>query len=223
MTIDMLSTLSSLMIVRTDGEDTPDPTVAFSIKVAAGDVDACANGTSAIDAEVTGNTDFSSTDVSTDEATMSQSAVDIINSGAFSLCASATASVDVDLSLDEISMSMSVAGDCDEPEDHAGVWVGEYTCDDVCDGYSTTTPSTPIELTITQSGNAAIYTSDNSIYFGTVCGNTFSHWGVGSGYSEYGTFTRTGDTTATKTSTWTSTNEQNCGGTCSDTLELQSN
>lgn len=219
--IDLAATLDNLTIVRTDGDDTPDPTVEISLLVAAGNVpDACTNGTQALQAEITGNADFSTTSVSADDDTMPQSAVDIINSGAFTLCTTATSSVDAEMTLSGLSVSFGFTGNCAAPEDLEGVWIGDYSCDDNCQG-SPSTEEGQVEITVTQSGGTAIYRDDGgAVYIGSVCGNDFRHLGLGNGYFEYGTLTRTGATTATKSSTWVSLITPQCGGTCSDTLTL---
>lgn len=219
--IDLEGTLQNLTILRVDGGTSPDPTVDFTLRVAAGDdPGACTGGTQALRMEVVGNEDFSSTDVSVDEGIMPQSALDILNSGNFTLCGTMTSSVDADLTFAGIDASFGFGENGEPPQDMAGVWGGTYYCDDVCDGISSTTPMIPIELTITQSEGTAIYWSDSAVYIGSVSGASFRHIGFGPGYFEYGTFTLTGDTTAEKISYWESLYEVNCGGTCYDDLTL---
>lgn len=222
--IDPTATLSNITIIRTDGGTSPSPTVDLSLLVAAGnDVGACSSGTQAFRAEITGSADFSSSSISAGETTMPQNAVDIINSGSFTLCTSATSSVDANLTTTGIGLSFGFAANCATSQDLAGVWVGDYTCNDNCQG-SISSESGSVEITIAQSGGTAIYQDDSgATYIGSVCETSFSHLGLGGGYFESGTFTRTGPTTATKSSTWVSTSIPQCGGTCSDTLTLTSN
>jgi len=225
--IDLSETLSRLSITRTDGGASPDPTVEFELLVAAGDKrgGACAGGTQALRTTVAGtgngNTDFSSTAVSVDESTMPQGALDLINAGAFTMCASALSTVDANVTLSGLGLAFGFDGACEAPEGLAGVWAGDYSCDD-CQGGPITEADT-VELRITQSGDTAIYQDDGgATYVGNVCGSGFHHLGLGAGYFEYGTFTRTGPTTAVKSSTWVSTIGPG-GGCCADTLTLSPN
>lgn len=220
--INSKATLKNITITRTDNSAIQDPTVDFKLSVAAGDAPgACASGTGteAFQAKITGNEDFSSTDVSADKITMSQDALDIISSRDFTLCTNATSTVDVDLTISGINMSFSVEQDCDAQQDLAGTWTGTFYCEDVCDGISSTTPVSDIELTITQSNGAAIYIDDGgAFYYGDVCASSFQHSGFGSSYYEWGTVTQTGPDTAKKVSTWVDFDNPSCGGTCYDTL-----
>lgn len=223
-TLDLSATLSQLTIQRTDGGSTPSPTVELSLRVAAGDdtVGACSGGTEALSAVITGDATFATKSVSPSEAKVPQSAIDVINTGAFTLCASAVSSVDAQLSLGGVTASFGFDDTCDPAQDLAGVWTGDYSCDNFCGGANT--DSGQVQITIKQAGRTAIYWDDSgAVYVGSVCGPTFRHLGLGNGYFESGEFTRTGATTAVKSSEWVSTVTPDCGGTCADTLTLSSN
>lgn len=222
--IDTTTTLANLSIVRTDGGVTPSPTVELSLMVAAGDNAAtCSTGTQALRAEITGNTDFSTKSLTVNETVMPQSAIDIITTGNFTMCRKAAASVDVNLSLTDIGISFGFNDDCTSPQNIAGVWEGNYTCNDNCQGTPSIDAGT-VTITVAQSGGSALYQDDSgATYVGSVCGTDFRHLGMGSGYFEYGTLTRTSPTTATKSSTWISTTIPQCGGSCSDTLTFTPN
>jgi hypothetical protein len=218
--IDPAATLSNLAIVRTDGGTSPDPTVEMVLQVADGDTGgSCAGGVQAFRFEVTGNEDFSSTSVTEDEGVLPQSALDIINSGSFTSCSSITSSVDASIMLTGLSATFGFNEDCAAPQDISGVWSGEYSCENVCGG-ETYTEGGPLDITVIQSGGTAIYWDDYAVYIGSVCGSSFNHLGAGPGYYEYGTFTRTGESTATKSSTWFDTPSDGCSGTCSDTYNM---
>jgi hypothetical protein len=225
--VNLSESLSRLSITRTDGGASPDPTVEFQLLVAAGDErgGACGGGTQALRTRISGtgngNTDFSSTAVSVDESTMPQGALDLINAGTFTLCASALSTVDANVTLSGLALAFGFDGACEPPEGLAGVWTGDYSCDD-CQGGPSTEAGT-VELRITQSGDTAVYQDDSgATYVGSVCASGFRHLGLGAGYFEYGTFTRTGPTTAVKSSTWVSTIGP-WGGCCADTLTLSPN
>jgi len=221
-TINSKATLQNIKISRTDNSAIQDPTVDFKLSVAAGNApDACnsGTGTEAFQVKITGNEDFSSTDVSADKSTISQDALDIMSSKDFTLCTNATSTVDVDLTISGFNMSFSVEQSCDTPQNLKGTWTGTFYCEDVCGGIPNTTPVSDIELTITQANGAAIYIDDGgAVYFGNVCASSFTHSGFGSSYYEWGTVTMTGSNTAEKVSTWVAYDDLSCGGTCYDTL-----
>jgi hypothetical protein len=150
---------------------------------------------------------------------MPKSALDIINGGSFTLCTSVTSSVDANMMMTGLGSTFGFNEDCAEPQDISGVWTGDYSCENVCGG-ETYTESGSLDITVIQSGGTAIYWDGYAVYIGNVCGSSFNHLGAGSGYYEYGTFTRTGENTATKSSTWFDTPSDGCSGTCSDTYNM---
>jgi hypothetical protein len=218
--INSTETLSNLAIVRTDGGTSPSPTVEMLLQVADGDTGgSCTNGVQAFRLGLTGNEDFSSISVTEDEGVMPKSALDIINGGSFTLCTSVTSSVDANMMMTGLGSTFGFNEDCAEPQDISGVWTGDYSCENVCGG-ETYTESGSLDITVIQSGGTAIYWDGYAVYIGNVCGSSFNHLGAGSGYYEYGTFTRTGENTATKSSTWFDTPSDGCSGTCSDTYNM---
>lgn len=145
----------------------------------------------------------------------SQTTIDIINVGAFSVCVQVTIPVTALASLGQLDVAL-----CDEPiAAIAGTWFGPYSCGGNCP------ESGEVTLTITQDSeipSRASYADDGGAnYEGTVCGNSFSfEGGLAGAYTESGTFIMDpGGQTATKTSTYTEVFPGTCSGTCSDDLE----
>ena len=163
--------------------------------------------------------------VSPSTASASQSTVDLINIGAFSICVEIESPVDAIVSKDEAKLTA-----CTESiADIAGTWAGTYYC--------TGSPSCAIgdpdnqeeiRLRITQSSGTPGYANYNTLaeddgpglefYSGNVCGYSFSFEGGGPGYDESGIFIMDpGGLTATKTSYYED-NPGPCSGNCYDTL-----
>lgn len=221
---DLVATVARLTAVRTDGGTNPaTPSLAVSLRIAAGDgrTGGCGGGVEAVSATVTGNSVFGDLTVSPQQTEVPQSALDLANSGKFTLCASVTSSVDAEVTLGGLAVDFGFDSGCTSAEDVAGLWAGDYSCDDLCQGVPGTEGG-QVEITLTQTGGSAVYWDQGgAVYLGSVCGTAFRHLGFGGAYFEYGTFTRTGPTTATKSSTWVSTMTPQCGGTCADTLTLR--
>jgi len=217
---DLATTVTKLTVVRTDGgASQATPSLALSLKVAAGDAVAggCGGGVEVVGATVTGDASFANLAASAGEVALSQAALDLVNSGSFTLCGSVTSSVDANITLSGLAVDFGFDSGCDIAQDVAGLWVGDYSCDNVCQG-GAATESGQVEIAVTQAGETAIYSDGTAVYIGSVCESTFRHLGFGGTYVEYGSFTRTGATTATKSSTWMSIVTPDCGGTCMDSV-----
>jgi hypothetical protein len=143
-----------------------------------------------------------------------QTTMDVINVGSYSICFEVTSPVDAVADLNRVEFEIAQCGEV--PANMAGAWAGSYTCVSNCDGESGS-----VELTIVQeAGNlsAASYTDGEATYDGSICGNRFSYKGGGEGYKESGTFVMEPDGIhATKTSSYRSL-DGNCWGDCIDGL-----
>jgi hypothetical protein len=220
-TIDAVATLASMEFIRLDaGEDAP--TLEIELRVAAGDAtgDACAAADPAA-AIITGDATFATATVAPATLDAPPAALDALSGNDFTVCATLTSSAPIMFTLEGIVGTVAFGSGCDEPaEDLAGVWTGTYVCDDLCQG-DPATEDGDIAITVSQAGQTAIYSDDGgATYFGSVCGAEFRHLGGKAGYWEYGRFTRTGTTSATKSSVWISTMTPDCGGMCEDEVEL---
>lgn len=217
---DFMRSLPHLDITRDDGGNSPGPTLTAILRVAPGDVgmDACDSDPVMPMLTVTGDEAFTPQTVEPTTATADDMLINMVNAGTLTVCVESTASVDATLSLGMLYASFALtARGCGPPQDIAGTWSGDYTCQDRCGAEE----SDVVSLTIRQNGHNAFYFDDgDAFYFGTVCDNRFTFSGVGLGYSESGVFVRTGDTTATKESSYEN-NDDDCGGDCSDMLTLQ--
>ena len=147
-----------------------------------------------------------------------QTTMDVINIGSYSVCIQVTSPVNAVADLNRVEFGITQCASA--PADMAGAWAGTYTCVSNCGGEDGS-----VELTIVQdAGNmsAASYTDGEANYEGSICGNRFSYKGgsVTEGYKESGTFVMDPDGIhATKTSTYRSL-DGNCWGDCTDTLAL---
>jgi hypothetical protein len=144
-----------------------------------------------------------------------QTTMDVINIGSYSICFEVTSPVDAVADLNRVEFEITQCGEV--PADMAGAWAGSFTCVSNCDGESGS-----VELTIVQeAGNlsAASYSDDEATYDGSICGNRFSYkGGDGESYKESGTFVMEPDGVhATKTSSYRSL-DGICWGDCTDDL-----
>ena len=221
--IDLEATLPSVQFTRTDGGANPaTPTFTMSVRIVPGD-----NPGSACDADpaagpgtLIGDDDYVPQSVEPASASADDMAMGIAKGGQFTVCVESMSNVDATLSVSEIWAEILFGESCAEPEDLAGTWSGTYTCTNECGGGEPEPGD--ITLVIAQNGRTAKYVDDGgAFYLGTVCGNTFTHRGFGMGYTEWGVFTKTGDNSATKMSTWIDDLEPECGGVCSDDLTRQ--
>lgn len=218
--LDIGQTAEVMTIERTDGGDSPEPTVRFRFGAVAGaDADAACDASPAVDLTITGNADFSEKTATDDGAGLSALRDADDGSNSFSACLQIESSVNVEIT-PAVVVDLEVDAGCDDaPEAVAGMWSGSYVCSDTCNPDQ---EPGMVTLSILQAGETAIYFDDGgAFYFGSVCGPSFRFVGGHPTYSEWGVFTRTGETTATKESTWSSSLGDNCGGDCSDDLTLQ--
>jgi len=151
-------------------------------------------------------------------ATATQSALSIINTGAFAVCLEVVSTMDMRVEAGDI---VAVPETCHTPPaDISGVWTGTYSC--TGDPCSDDEDDHDITLTVTQreNGYSAHYEDSEASYGGTVCGNEFRFNGRGPGYTESGVFTLVSPTTAVKESQWHN-DDGPCGGRCRDTLRRQ--
>ena len=148
----------------------------------------------------------------------SQSTMDIINLGAYSVCVQVVSPINAEVDLNNVGFQIAECGE--EPADIEGEWEGPFICETNCDGMAGTIEDY-VTLTITQNpGNPSLATYEDSVayYEGSVCGNRFSFKGGSANSSESGTFVMNPNGyEATKTSTYRNYNGY-CTGTCSDIL-----
>ena len=146
---------------------------------------------------------------------LSNSTVQILNTGGILLCMELTTTFDVSFSIDQVEMDV-IESDCGSPADFSGVWTGTYLCGTSCD----TEPfGGAIELTITQNGTTATYTdSGGDFYQGTVCGNIFRFERHDQNEVERGILVLDSANHATKKSTYRGLSEPYCTGDCIDHL-----
>jgi hypothetical protein len=149
--------------------------------------------------------------------------VELVNVGDVSFCVSVVPSEPVVFTVDRLVLE---AETCDvEADDLAGIWQGDYTCSNSCgDAFGGS-----VEIQITQDGFNARYTDEGGGEFrGTICGSRFRFSGgygcdeLVCGEIESGTFTRTAENRARKTSSYEYydlTQQRICTGDCQDTLE----
>lgn len=160
---------------------------------------------------ITGTTQPETIDPKT--VSVETSALSIIITKAFVVCLEVISPVDAIINVDQVAVDVTPRKET--PADFSGTWTGMYSCTN--DGCGDVVDR-PIELTITQNGYSAQYTDDEGgSYKGTVCGNVFQYNGTGPGYSESGSYTLTGENTATKTSSWVA-DDKSCQGNCTDKL-----
>jgi len=115
------------------------------------------------------------------------------------------------------------AGACAPVTNFAGNWHSEYTC--WFDNDAGPPWSDAFDLTITQTGDQASYSTSRVSFTGTVCKNVWTlsgTWAVDAGTgmdagfeTEQGTLTMNPDGTATKETTWVTPQKS---GKCTDTL-----
>lgn len=152
-------------------------------------------------------------------AQATQTTMDIINLGAYSVCVQVVSPVDAEVDLNNIGFQIAECGE--DPADIDGTWTGPFICETNCGGMAGTIEDY-VTLTITQdSGNPCLATYEDSVayYEGNVCGNRFSFKGGSANSSESGTFIMNPNGyEATKTSTYRNYSGD-CTGTCSDILE----
>jgi hypothetical protein len=149
-----------------------------------------------------------------EEVELDQSTIQIVNNGTVVLCIEMVSAIDAVVSIDEVAFNITQS-DCAETFDFSGVWQGTYECENSCDSQF----GGEIQLTITQNGTTASYTSDmGESYTGTVCGEVFRFEGSNEYENESGTLTRIDDNYAIKRSTWRSNYEPYCFGNCVDSL-----
>jgi hypothetical protein len=216
------ATADAITIVRTDGGNSPDPTlnIRFAVVEGGDTTAACDTAAPVVDLTVTGTSpDFSQK--TAEDSGQGSAALDgpLAIGGEFSTCFELESSVNVEATL-AIAVEVELDAPCvdEPPRDIAGTWAGPYMCTSTCGGPG---EADQVELTVLQAGETAIYFDTGpAFYLGSVCGGEFSFVGGGVGYSEWGVFTRTSETTATKTSKYEDTTGD-CGGDCSDELTLQ--
>lgn len=161
---------------------------------------------------------FQPESVTPSSAEATQQTLDVINTGAYSICVQILPLITGIADLNSLDIDF---GSCNESAaDIQGTWVGTYYCEGICDS---ATDVLDITLEITQDQNdpsIASYTDSEASYKGRVCGSRFSYsGGVESVYDESGTFVLNADGSASKTSTYLSIGEGSvCSGTCTDTL-----
>ncbi len=166
--------------------------------------------------EVMLDSEFQPATVTPGTASATQSTIDVINTGAYSLCVQVLPPIDAIIDLNRLGLAVS---DCNEsPADISGTWGGTFSCSDNC-GNDSGSVTLAIEQSETDS-SIATYTDDSgAAYQGTVCGNRFSFkGGIASSFEESGTFVLNADGTASKASTYKDTPPGICTGTCTDAL-----
>lgn len=180
--------------------------------------DPCTEGEQYGPFEITLDVSSQPESVSPETLIASQTTVDIINLGAFSICVKVTSPLDANASKDDATFTV-----CTEPiADMAGTWTGTFYCTGNCPIGSPAEPEI-IDLHITQTPGSpgyANYTDDGgAFYSGNVCGYTFSFEGGGPTYDESGIFTVDSEgLTATKKSYYVEHLPGTCRGDCYDTL-----
>lgn len=159
---------------------------------------------------------FQPATVSPGTASATQATIDVVNTGAYSLCVQVLPPIDAIVDLNRLGFTVS---DCSEPPaDISGTWGGTFSCNDNCDSGSGSVTLT-IEHSETDSSIATYTDESGASYQGTVCGNRFSFkGGIASSFEESGTFVLNADGTASKTSTYKETPPGICTGTCLDAL-----
>jgi hypothetical protein len=148
----------------------------------------------------------------------SQTTMDIINLGAYSVCVQVVSPIDAEVDLNSVGFQIAECGE--DPANIEGTWAGPFICENNCGGVAGTIEDY-VELTITQNmsnPSLASYEDSWAYYEGHVCGYRFSFKGGSASSSESGTFVMNPNGyEATKTSTYRNYDGY-CTGTCSDIL-----
>lgn len=146
-----------------------------------------------------------------------QKAVNLSNTGSIEVCFVSTPPISAYVNVSAVEVDVEP---CAEPtvSIDGSSWSGTYECDNF--GIPSEGPAN-IMLTISENPDGSYtYTDDGgATYDGHLCGNKLKYnGGVPMDYSESGTLVFSGDTQASKTSSWNSEPPGSSGGDCTDTL-----
>lgn len=217
--IDAVDSLSAMAITRTDGGTSPSPSVTIDLRVVPGHAASCEGGIHGPRVVIIGDSNgtFATKYPNLEHLELANDILDALSGPAFTLCVRATASADVLVELGYLVGRLELDAGCDTPPSRiAGTYEGTQLCHDTCNAHD---GPAAIAMQVFQQGETAMYVDDrDAVYVGSVCGGSFRYLGGTTGFWGWGELVIEG-ATATRQSGWTSTDDDHCGGVCSDDLD----